>query len=319
MERDENPFQVILNPNDMLSIIVCSTKKTLSPDYEANIRDTVGISYEIITVDNSIGRFSIFEAYNYGVTQSHYPYLCFVHEDVKFHTNGWGKKVVAHLNMDNVGIIGVAGGQLATRIPDDSWRTYSVGVNLIQSDYTGKRKSRHEFEPAGYAGNYRTAVLLDGVFLCMRRDLYGTVRFDETLPHFHGYDVDICLQTIIAGYTNYVIYDVLLEHFSWGRMTGVYYRNLFRIYKKWEKYLPLAVADAKFDVQDAVKRMEKRKLGTLCKHMVRTGFSISEIRETMNYYTILTTGRKQYLRMSLLPLRIAGIWLISLLRGKCVK
>ena len=126
-----------------------------------------------------------------------------------------------------VGIIGVAGGQLATRIPDDSWRTYSVGVNLIQSDYTGKRKSRHEFEPAGYAGNYRTAVLLDGVFLCMRRDLYGTVRFDETLPHFHGYDVDICLQTIIAGYTNYVIYDVLLEHFSWGRMTGVYYRNLF--------------------------------------------------------------------------------------------
>ncbi len=303
----------------MLSIIVCSTKKTLSPDYESNIRETVGVSHEIITVDNSTGRFSIFEAYNYGVTRSHYPYLCFVHEDVKFHTSGWGGKVVNHLNMDKVGIIGVAGGQLATRVPDDSWRTYSAGVNLIQSDYTGKRKSRHEFEPAGYTGNYRTAVLLDGVFLCMRRDLYGTVRFDETLPHFHGYDVDICLQAMVAGYTNYVIYDVLLEHFSWGRMTAVYYRNLFRIYRKWEKYLPLAVPDARFDVPAAIRTTERHKLKTLCKHMVRTGFSDSDIRETINYYAFLTTGKKQRLRMFLLPLRIVGIRVDSFLRGKNVK
>lgn len=303
----------------MLSIIVCSTKSILPSEYVENIRATVGVPYEIISIDNSTGRFSIFEAYNSGIARSSFPYLCFVHEDVKFHTQDWGQKVVDHLNISNVGVVGVAGGQIATRIPDDSWRTYSVGVNLIQSDRTGKRKSRYEFEPENYTASRRTAILLDGVFLCMHKDLCESVCFDEMLSGFHGYDVDICMQALTAGYTNYVIYDVIIEHFSWGRMTKKYYQNLFRIYKKWEKYLPLAVSDATFNIPMAIKQTERRKLRTLCKHMVRTGFSISEIRVAISYYTLKTTGKNCYVKMFFLPVRIMGIKINSLLRGKYVK
>jgi hypothetical protein len=44
--------------------------------------------------------------------------------------------------------------------------------------------------------------------MCMRRELMQNIRFDETFNSFHGYDYDISIQSIVAGYTNYTIYDI---------------------------------------------------------------------------------------------------------------
>jgi len=46
------------------------------------------------------------------------------------------------------------------------------------------------------------------VFLCANRNLFSKIAFDENLKGFHGYDLDICLQSAFAGFQNYVVFDV---------------------------------------------------------------------------------------------------------------
>ena len=223
----------------MLSIIVCSRNKSLSEIFVNNIVSTVGVEYEIIHIDNSESTYSIFSAYNLGIKKSKYPYLCFIHEDVLFHTKNWGDKIIAHLKDPKTGIIGVAGGDFVPRVPA-SWGTLiSPGNNVIQSDSSGK-KTTHQFSiPKDYSFTTRSSLIIDGLFLSMRSEMTDKIRFDENLKGFHGYDYDISLQSIIAGYKNYVIYDVKVEHFSRGGTNILYFRNLILVYKKWEKYLPL--------------------------------------------------------------------------------
>ena len=48
----------------MISIIICSRKKDICNDFKINIKTTTGSSHELIVIDNSENRYSIFEVYN---------------------------------------------------------------------------------------------------------------------------------------------------------------------------------------------------------------------------------------------------------------
>lgn len=273
----------------MLSIIICSRNKTLSKEFVNNINSTVGIDNEIIHIDNSENKYSIFSAYNFGISKSNFPYLCFVHEDVLFHSNNWGENVIAHLQDPKTGILGIAGGDLVTRVPA-SWATLiSPCQNIIQTD---KNKTSLLIDPQNYLLSKRSSVTLDGIFLCMRKELTLSIRFDEQLKGFHGYDYDISLQSSIAGYTNYVIYDIKLEHFSKGKTDILYFRNLISIYKKWEKYLPLIGENITADERKQVLQIEQKKLYQLTKKMVRKGFEIDEIVAEISYYAKIIGSQK---------------------------
>ena len=97
----------------MISIIVCSKFPTLSKELLDNISQTVGTDYEIVSIDNSQAKYSIFEAYNEGVARSKGEYLCFMHEDVVLRSSNWGNTVERVLSHKDVGAIGVAGGCVA--------------------------------------------------------------------------------------------------------------------------------------------------------------------------------------------------------------
>jgi hypothetical protein len=197
----------------MLSIIVCSRNKSLIPQFVDNVSKTVGVDFEIVHIDNSENVYRIFSAYNEGFMRSKFPYLCFVHEDVLFHTQNWGEKVLAHLQDPITGVIGVAGSILMPRVPT-SWATLkSTGHNIIQSDKTGKKPTEHIIKPIGYSLSKRATISLDGVFMCVKKELMPKIFFDENLKGFHGYDYDFSIQAIVAGYKNYVIYDIQIEHF----------------------------------------------------------------------------------------------------------
>jgi len=128
----------------MLSIIICSKNPLINPELEKNIRETAGIDYELITIDNSRNEFSLFSAYNFGISKSIYPNICFVHDDVLFKTKNWGALVCQHLNDNNVGIIGIAGGDLVTKIPAP-WSVSGIAKNFIQSDNSLKERSDIHF------------------------------------------------------------------------------------------------------------------------------------------------------------------------------
>jgi len=276
----------------MLSIIVCSRNKTLPTEFVANVTNTVGVDHEIIAVDNSENQYSIFSAYNIGISKSKYPYLCFVHDDVFFHSNNWGINVIAHLQDPRTGVIGLAGGDLVLRVPA-SWATLiSVSEKIIKSDRTGRKQTILAQKPENYTESRRSVILLDGVFMCMRRELVEKNKFDEQFLGFHGYDFDITIQSSVSGYNNYVIYDVDLEHFSRGNTDINYYRNLIAVFRKWEKYLPIIGKTISEDERKRMGIIEERKLFQLTKKMVRKGFSTNEIIDQTIYYANLTGSTK---------------------------
>ena len=276
----------------MLSIIVCSRNKNLPKDFVDNILNTVGVVYEIITIDNSENEYSIFTAYNIGFAKSKYPYICFVHEDVFFHTTNWGEKVIAHLQNPNTGIIGLAGAGIVTRVPASWSSLLSLSENIIQSDRSGKKETEIFRLPLNYTKSVRSVILLDGVFMCMRRELMEKIRFDETLNGFHGYDFDISIQSTVKGYVNNVIYDIVLEHFSRGKTDKLYYKNLITVFKKWESYLPVSLNNSSEKMLSEITKNEDYNLQRLIKKMVRKGFKSCEIIEEVTYFAAITDYRK---------------------------
>lgn len=256
----------------MISIIICSQQTELQPEFLKNIESTVGIRHEIIPIDNSKGDYSIFQAYNLGIEKSRFPFLCFVHEDVIFHTNNWGEKVVEHLSNPETGILGIAGSDMITCVPA-GWSISGRKMHLIQSQ-KGNDKSEEIKIPENFHGKSRDVILLDGVFLCMRKEISTQVKFSEHLDGFHGYDLDISLQAIASGYINKVAYDILLEHFSKGRKSKQYYINLLAVYTKWERITPLFIRrkPSEKDILD----LEEKKLKMLISRMIRRGFSLNE-------------------------------------------
>lgn len=268
----------------MLSIIVCSRYKHLDTNFTTNIENSVGVVYEVIHIDNSTGVLSISQAYNKGCILSKYKYLCFVHEDVIFHTKNWGLKLIEHLSNLSTGIIGIGGCTYLPQIPTP-WSTLKeMGINIIQSDKTGRKQTERSYYPSDYQNSQLEAIMLDGVLLCMRKELFNLIKFDESIPGFHGYDYDICIQSIIKGYRNYIVYDIVLEHFSRGKTNQEYFRNLIYIFKKWEKQLPLYSSDFGSTTSQVSQKNKAHQLNQLKKKMVRKGFSIREMKSTMDYY-----------------------------------
>ena len=224
---------------------ICSRNSDISIDLKKNIESTIGVDYETIIIDNSNSVYSIFSAYNKGIERSKFPFLCFIHEDILFRTQNWGVNLMLHLDDKKTGIVGVAGGKLMTKVPAAWWSVGHGYKNLIQH-YNGSKYVQYEL--SGNSDNRQEAVVLDGVFLSFRRDLLDYIKFDESLSGFHGYDHDISVQSILAGYNNYVVFNILIEHFSEGSLNNQYYNNLIKVHKKWSDRLPLLCSDISKDV-----------------------------------------------------------------------
>jgi hypothetical protein len=83
-----------------------------------------------------------------------------------------------------------------------------------------------------------TAMTLDGSLLILRKS--SGLRFDEQLDHFHGYDVDICLEAQARGLAVYVV-NLPMEHRTrWAgtsRPGGAegFQRSLKYVADKWHK------------------------------------------------------------------------------------
>ncbi|MFI2757155.1 glycosyltransferase family 2 protein, partial [Streptococcus suis] len=82
------------NQRPVLSLIICTRDPTALKTVSQSAAATIGVPHEIVAVDNSEGQYGICEAYNIGAAQAQYDVLCFMHEDIRFHTSGWGRIVV---------------------------------------------------------------------------------------------------------------------------------------------------------------------------------------------------------------------------------
>jgi len=114
-----------------------------------------------------------------------------------------------------------------------------------------------------------------------------------------------------------VMFDVSVEHFSIGNMNGEYYRNLIKVYKKWEKKLPLIEHKISTeDLKNLVPKIEEKNLLRLIKKLIRAGFSTKETIDLITYYAYLINSTKAINRLKYLYFQILFIRVTSFIRKK---
>ncbi|MDR1372382.1 MAG: glycosyltransferase family protein [Dysgonamonadaceae bacterium] len=233
----------------MLSIIICSSKEDISQVLRKNIEATVGITHEVIVINNSQRHYSMFSAYNEGVRRAKFDNLCFCHQDVRFHSGGWGKKIAAHLEDRDTGLIGLAGSFYLLDIPAPWFKAKPYFKNLIQSYRDSKRlANKYELQKD------EDVICVDGFFFCSRKDVFQKVRFDELYGGFHFYDLDISMQIHESGYRIKVISDITVKHFSTGTMKKRWIHAAYMFYDKWKDHLPATIyPEIKIETQVRIK------------------------------------------------------------------
>ncbi|HIZ26975.1 glycosyltransferase [Barnesiella sp. An55] len=220
----------------MISIIVCSINPAKVEAFRANVLETIGLPCEFIFYDNRETGYSITHVYNLCAEKAKGEYLCFAHEDICFRTSNWGERVVSLLQKPTTGVVGFAGStaKLATYSGWGSMKQYTR-YNYVQRFRDGSIKY---FIANPDKVSASPVIVLDGMCLFMRREVWAEIRFDEkTFQGFHLYDLDISM-AVGQKYVNYVINDVLLEHFSEGSYNKAWFDDTVKFHKKWADRLP---------------------------------------------------------------------------------
>lgn len=229
----------------MISLIICTRHPNDLAELRRNVDETIGTAYQWIVVDNSENRYSLCAAYNEGVRQAEGELLCFMHDDIVYHTHDWGKNVERHFQLPEVGMIGVAGSHIIPAAGD--WRVgfipYHV-LHFVQRNHSLMQYDSYFAEEARLCvdGLLTEVAVLDGVWFCLPKRLFdsGTVRFDDrNFTSFHIYDTDISMQVVQTGRKLYVVDDVLLEHNSKGVFNESFVEALQTFFQKWEGRLPV--------------------------------------------------------------------------------
>lgn len=205
----------------MVSIIISSYREDFYSALENNIAETIGIPYEMIKIHNS-GLMGICEAYNKGASKAKYDNFLFIHEDILFLNQDWGKLLINHLKNEDTGVIGLAGSNYVPVAPS-AWSISNPNYSFCivnSKEIIGKRLFPDE-----------KAFTLDGVFLAVKKSVYEQFFFDENVKGFHGYDTDFSLR-VATQFNNFVVGDIFIKHFSKGNPDKAYFDNNMQIRRK---------------------------------------------------------------------------------------
>jgi nitrogen regulatory protein PII-like uncharacterized protein len=289
----------------MISIIICSVNVAHLDDVKKNVSETIGIEYEIIAIDNSVAAKGICEVYNFAARKSKFDILCFMHEDIKIHSENWGSTVIDIFNRNtDIGVIGIAGSSYKSLTPS-SWHCYDIDApevlnyNIIQNyKHTQKASALECANPNQVV--LEKVVCIDGVWLCCTKSAFSFYQFDEKLLNgFHGYDLDFCLG-ISQKYAVAVTFDILIEHFSEGNFNKIWLKEIIKVHQKWSIKLPVNLIGLK-DEKIAIE--EKRGFRNLLLRMQKEKFSSREM------LMIIVNARKSKLMTFKMFVKLLNFWL----------
>lgn len=257
----------------MISVIVCSIDPAKAATLHENIVQTIGAPFEFRVFDNREARKGICAVYNACAREARYDLLCFVHEDVRFLTEGWGAIIAERLMQPRCGVVGFAGGTMKLRgITGWCLDERDARTAYAQPDAAG-RMIRHEDNPAGE--NFSRVVCLDGFCLFVRREVWESVLFDEThMKGFHGYDLDFSFATS-CKYVNWVCHIVQVEHLSAGAYSLAWREALEVFHAKWRDRLP-SFAAGPVPAEKAIEALEYKANALWWRKLIRLGLCTPE-------------------------------------------
>ncbi|HUX95276.1 MAG TPA: glycosyltransferase [Bacteroidales bacterium] len=239
----------------MISVIICTSDPNKIIDIEKNISNTIGVAYELIIIDNSKLEYNIFQAYNIGVKRSRYQILCFMHDDIVYHSNNWGFEVMKHFDHPETGMIGVSGTRFLSSIPTVWWAGWhklnnsNSGIlcqNSINTNRNNINESNHILiNPENSVSS--KVVIIDGLWFSIRKTLFEKIEFDDkNYKGFHFYDLDISMQIYKLKFNNLCVFNILIEHISASNHDLEWVENCNIFYHKWKRYLPLSITRLSF-------------------------------------------------------------------------
>jgi len=251
----------------MISIIICARQADILDELKKNIHETIGTEYEIIVVDNSQNQYSIFSAYNKGVSLSKYPFLLFMHDDIHYHTQQWGLKLIDHFKDQKIGGVGIAGTPYLAYTTGGWWSCGAGYLYFLQSSEKNEEPVLQNYFPENSIKE--EVVILDGVWFCIRKEAFNSIRFDEeTFSGFHLYDVDTTLQLFHAGYKLLCVKDILIHHLSVGVLNEQWGENAKLFHEKWKSQLPISLQKYSLSQQCI---MEYRVLNEFVSNRIKIG------------------------------------------------
>lgn len=256
----------------MLSVIICSRAEIISNDLSKDIKNMVGCEYELIVIDNSENRYSIFEAYNLGILRSKGDFLCFMHDDIRIHTQNWGNIIGMIFNADSqIGLIGIAGSKIKTKMPSAWWHCADSCKRISVIQHFANKEIK-DWRIGWENEVLEEVVVIDGVFMVTRKN--DAVRFNEQLTGFHNYDLNLSFEYIKRGFKVMVTKNILIEHFSIGKIDASWYNSALQINQLYEKLLPLSVQESYDFKKDEVKNGIRFISGLLGFKMLKEAFML---------------------------------------------
>jgi hypothetical protein len=223
----------------MISLVICSRTIQLNESLRINIDKTIGTEYEIILIDNSQNQYSIFEAYNKGVELSKYSFICFMHDDIQYITDNWGKLALAHFENNQVGAIGISGSPYLSLFPSPWWSSGLISKYIVELDNNKETLVNISYKRP--ENNAVEVVALDGVWLFVRKSVFNSIKFDNSsFKGYHFYDLDLSMQLKQSGFILLSVFDILIKHQSMGNINYSWVKNGFLFSFKWRSMLPIS-------------------------------------------------------------------------------
>ncbi|HLV31045.1 MAG TPA: glycosyltransferase [Chitinispirillaceae bacterium] len=221
----------------MISIIVCSRKNPSWNFHQRNIAKTIGTPFEYLRIDNRNNTYNLCSAYNAGVRNASGNILVFMHEDVFFMEENWGKVLESKFNDPATGLVGVAGTQYI--FPDNpAW--VLAGRPFIRGHVIHELNNGSVYNLTVFNQDRSDSevVAVDGLFFAIRKSLFEKIQFDEiTFDGFHFYDLDICMQ-IRKTHRLIVTWDILVKHLSGGSFDASWKKYASHFLTKYKDILP---------------------------------------------------------------------------------
>tara|TARA_R110000744_G_scaffold253135_1_gene368792 strand:- start:228 stop:1877 length:1650 start_codon:yes stop_codon:yes gene_type:complete len=217
--------------------IVFSTRK-IDQYYIELLKTTSGVKdVEVIAFENSDGQ-SLTKLYNEGLIKTKNDIVLFCHDDLKFDTRNWGRKLLNHFKRSSeYGIIGVAG----TRYLASTgrwWEDFSKMHGAVYHEDNGKRWLTRYSKDIG--NGLDDVVLVDGLFFAVNKKLLKN-KFNREVEGFHFYDVDFCFSNYLEGVKIGVCTDIKLTHLSIGKTNDEWEENRKVFAEKHKENLPTRI------------------------------------------------------------------------------
>jgi hypothetical protein len=269
----------------MISIIICSVSQEMLANVSLNIEKTIGVPYEIIAFDNSLGKKGICEVYNDGAKKAKFEVLCFMHEDIEYQTNDWGNIVFdIFTKIEKIGVLGVVGSSYKASTPSgwgaEGFEGETTFSNYIQS-YKRKNADTELIHHNPGKKDLARVACVDGMWICTTKSIVMKKPFDEKLlKGFHCYDIDFCLN-VGQDLDVLVTFDILMRHFSEGSFDEHWLSDTLNVHEKWSSILPKITSEVSKLQQDTI---EKRAFKGLIKHFLKENFTLKKIHDTLWSY-----------------------------------